>query len=110
MRRVHGIIAPSGFTIATLIKAALALVLSKLSSSSDVTMLQLTSGRRGGHDGMDEQRNRSLYKSHASPSLFPKKIGQGRISANTFSVKMLKAWHMRIQILGGSFAIAPTGP
>lgn len=53
MRRVHGIIAPSSFTIATLIKAAWALVLWKLSSSSDVTMLQLTSGRRGGHDGMD---------------------------------------------------------
>lgn len=53
MRRVHGIVAPSSFTIATLVKAAWALVLSKLSSSSDVTMLQLTSGRRRGHDGMD---------------------------------------------------------
>lgn len=53
MRRVHGIVAPSSFTIATLIKAAWALVLWKLSSSSEVTMLQLTSGRRGGHEGMD---------------------------------------------------------
>lgn len=52
-RRLHGIVAPSSFTIATLIKAAWALVLSKLSSSSDVTMLQLTSGRRGAHDGLD---------------------------------------------------------
>lgn len=53
MRSVHGIVAPSSFTIATLIKSAWALVLWKLSSSSDVTMLQLTSGRRGGRDGMD---------------------------------------------------------
>lgn len=53
MRRVHGIVAQGSFTIATLIKAAWALVLWKLSSRSDVTMLQLTSGRRGSHDGMD---------------------------------------------------------
>lgn len=53
LRRVHGIVAPSSFTIATLIKAAWAMVLWKLSSSSEVTMLQLTSGRRGGHEGMD---------------------------------------------------------
>lgn len=53
VRRVIGIVAQSNFTIATLIKAAWALVLWKMSSSSDVTMLQLTSGRRRGHDGMD---------------------------------------------------------
>lgn len=53
VRRVNGIVVPSSFTIATLIKAAWALVLWKMSSSSDVTMLQLTNGRRRGHDGMD---------------------------------------------------------
>lgn len=53
VRTMNEIVAPSNFTIATLIKAAWALVLWKMSSSSDVTMLQLTSGRRRGHDGMD---------------------------------------------------------